>query len=84
MPGGRSIAGVLAMSERLTAAEKARRYRARCTAGAQALSVAVPSELPGQLVAGGYLDPEHVGDRDALRQAISDLLEDVAEIGVTR
>ena len=69
--------------ERLTAAEKARRYRARRTAGASALSVAIPHELPGRLVAAGYLEPAGVGDREALRQAVSDFLEDIAEIGVT-
>ena len=70
-------------AERLTPAEKARRYRARKHADAVALSVAVPRTLEAQLVNDGYLDPAGVGDREALRQAVADFLEDVAEVGAS-
>ena len=73
------------MATDTTAAERMRRLRQRRATGARPVQVDVPDldQLQSTLVVAGYLDPDGVGDRQAVRRAIADLLEDVAETGIT-
>ena len=66
----------------LSPAEKQRRYRQRQAVGAMAVTVDCPRGIQADLVAAGYLVPAGVGDEEAIRTALSDLLEDLEEIGL--
>lgn len=66
----------------LSPAEKQRRYRERQASGSIAVTVDMPRGLQAELVTAGYLTPAGVGDEGAIRQALSDLLEDLGELGL--
>ena len=64
-----------------TAADRQRRRRQRRADGSVPVVVDVPGDLQSRLVMLELLDPDEVGDRQALARALRDLMDEISDGG---